>query len=256
MKITAVFWLATIVMAVVAFAFVALPLLKNKRKNAAFAVAIAVPVIAAGLYMMLGSPSPDINGGTTSQAAPVKDKLGSVASMVEGLAQRVKEDPNSGGDWLLLARSYKYLGRIEEAISAYASAAALGEVDDELAALSTGETATTTSGAQIFGNVSLSATALDVVNPADTVFIFAKAVDGPPMPVAVVRRPVADLPIDFLLNDSQSMTAGMKLSDFEQVVVTARITRSGDATVALQGLEATSGAIQVADNQHLNLIIE
>jgi hypothetical protein len=48
----------------------------------------------------------------------------------------------------------------------------------------------------------------------------------------------------------------MKLSDLEQVTVTARITRSGDATVALQELEATSGTIRVADNQHLNLIIE
>ena len=58
------------------------------------------------------------------------------------------------------------------------------------------------------------------------------------------------------MNDSQSMVAGVKLSDFDEVVVIARITRGGDATVALQGLEAKSGTILVAENQHLNLTIE
>ena len=256
---TQLFWVATIVMAVVAFGFVALPLLRNNRKNVLLVVAIALPLVAAGLYTTLGSPTANSVGETASQATPPKDKLGSVASMVEGLVQRLEEDPNDGGNWLLLARSYKYLNRIEDAVAAYEKAAALGEVDAELAALSEpeiSETTTTSSDAQIFGNVRIAATALDVVTPTDTVFIFAKAVDGPPMPVAVLRRPVADLPIDFLLNDSQSMTAGMKLSDFEQVIVTARITRSGDATLALQGLEANSGLIRVADNQHLNLIIQ
>jgi hypothetical protein len=259
MEMTQLFWAATIVMAVVAFGFVALPLLRNKRKNVLLVVAIALPLVAAGLYMTLGSPTANSVGETVSQAAPIKDKLGSVASMVEGLAQRVEEDPNDGENWLLLARSYKYLNRGEEAIDAYGKAAVLGQVDAELAALAelgTSDTTTPSSGAQILGNVSIAATALDVVTPTDTVFIFAKAVDGPPMPIAVLRRPVADLPIDFRLNDSQSMTAGMKLSDFEQVIVTARVTRSGDATVALQGLEANSGLIHVADNQHLNLIIQ
>jgi hypothetical protein len=52
------------------------------------------------------------------------------------------------------------------------------------------------------------------------------------------------------------MVAGVKLSDFEEVVVTARITRGGDATVALQGLEAKSDTILVAANRHLNLTIQ
>ena len=58
------------------------------------------------------------------------------------------------------------------------------------------------------------------------------------------------------VHDSQSMTAGMELSKFEQVIVTARVTRKGDAMTALQGLEATSETIRVADNRHLDLIIE
>ena len=76
------------------------------------------------------------------------------------------------------------------------------------------------------------------------------------MPVAVLQRPVSDLPLDFLLNDSQAMSADMKLSNYEQVTVTARISRSGVATEALQGLEAKSEVVVVAENPHLNLIIE
>jgi hypothetical protein len=48
----------------------------------------------------------------------------------------------------------------------------------------------------------------------------------------------------------------MKLSNFEQVVVTARVSRSGVATDALQDLEAKSEPIVVAENRHLDLLIE
>lgn len=264
MEMTGIFWLATIVMAVVAFSFVALPLLKSNRKNALLVVAIALPLVAAGLYMNLGSPSLNANESANRSAArssigtgdAANDKLDSVASMLEGLAKRLEENPDDGSSWLLLARSYKHLNRVEDATDAYEKAVALGQFNADLAALGTGEIDKTAPGAQIFGNVSVTAAARAIIEPGDTVFIFARAVDGPPMPVAVLRRPAADLPVDFLLNDSQSMTADMKLSNFEQVTVTARITRSGDATVALQELEATSGSIRVADNQHLNLIIE
>jgi hypothetical protein len=52
------------------------------------------------------------------------------------------------------------------------------------------------------------------------------------------------------------MSADARLSNYEQVVVTARVSRSGTATEALQGLEAESDVITVAENQHLKLTIE
>jgi len=265
MEITGFFWLATIVMAVVALGFVALPLLQNNRRNVVLAVTIALPLVAAGLYMKLGSPTVSMVGATTTQSgrttenessSAASEKIGSVASMVEGLALRLEENPEDADSWLLLARSYKHLNRIEDATSAYEKATALGRVDADLAALGSEKAVETTVDAQIFGNVSLSSAAKEIIKPGDTVFIFARAVDGPPMPVAVLQRPATDLPIDFLLNDSQSMTAGMELSKFEQVIVTARVTRKGDAMTSLQGLEATSETIRVADNRHLDLIIE
>ena len=110
--------------------------------------------------------------------------------------------------------------------------------------------------AQIFGQVSIADSARDLILPTDTVFIFARADGGPAMPLAVLRRPASELPIDFLLNDSQAMAADAKLSDYDKVVVTARISRTGVATDALKGLEAESAVITVAANEHLNLIIE
>jgi len=264
METSGLFWIATVVMAVIAFGFVAMPLLKANRRATLATVAIAVPLLAAGLYLQLGSPDAnDANRRSSLPQRPTNNaaantastNVGSVASMVDGLASRLRDNPDDGGSWLLLARSYKHLNRLDEAAGAYMKAAALGQFDAELAELDSAVDAQAV-GTRIYGNVELSPDAVGIVQPSDTVFIFAKAVNGPPAPIAVLQRAASELPIDFLLNDSQSMVAGVKLSDFDEVVVTARITRGGDATVALQGLEAKSGTIQVTENRHLNLTIQ
>jgi tetratricopeptide (TPR) repeat protein len=275
MGVSGLFWVVTVVMAAIAIGFVARPLFKGNRNAMLACVAIVVPLLAIGLYMYLGSPdsadtlhhakpSRDSGAAGAAGAAMSEDKkLGSVASLVDGLASRLRENPDDGGNWLLLARSYKYLDRTDEAMDAYQHAVQLGQFDAELDAMSSGtaQSGTTSvdtpaTGAQIVGNVTLSPDVADIVLPTDTVFIFAKAVHGPPAPLAILQRPASELPIEFMLNDTQSMIAGMKLSDYDEVIVTARISRGGDATVALKGLEAKSDPILVADNRHLNLTIK
>lgn len=68
------------------------------------------------------------------------------------------------------------------------------------------------------------------VQPGDSVFIFARAVSGPPMPLAVKRLTVADLPVEVSLSDADAMMPQLKLSKFKQVTLAARISRAGDAT--------------------------
>ena len=87
----------------------------------------------------------------------------------------------------------------------------------------------TTSPSSIIGVVSLSPTLASKVAPDDTVFIFARAAEGPRMPLAILRRKASELPINFTLDDSTAMSPEMKLSKFTQVVVGARISRSGNA---------------------------
>ena len=138
------FWVATIVMAIVAFTFVGLPLLKAKRRTSVLISAIALPVFAAVLYWSLGAPAAAGGVAPAEHTAPMtlsrssesaSQQVGSVASMIEGLATRLEKNPEDGASWLLLAKSYKHLGQIPDAIAAYSRAAALGKTDAELAAL-------------------------------------------------------------------------------------------------------------------------
>jgi len=85
-------------------------------------------------------------------------------------------------------------------------------------------------GASISGVVELSAKLAQQVAPTDTLYVFAKAVSGPPMPVAVIRTTAKDLPLKFVLDDSMSMMPSMKLSNQQQVTVSAKISKSGSAT--------------------------
>jgi len=263
-NLSTVFWVTSIVMALLAFSFVAMPLIKNNRRFGLVGVAVALPVFAAGLYWFVGSPQATSIDALTrmpirskpNAAASNPESVASVASMVDGLAARLRDNPDDGKSWLLLARSYNHLNRVAEAHEAYKNAVSLGEHDEDLATLTESRASAESARAQVFGNLQLSDRSKAIVLPTDTVFIFARAIGGPPMPVAVLQRPVSDLPLDFLLNDSQAMSADMKLSNYEQVTVTARISRSGVATEALQGLEAKSEVVVVAENPHLNLIIE
>lgn len=94
----------------------------------------------------------------------------------------------------------------------------------------------------VSGRVSLAAGLAQRAAPEDTVFVFARAAQGPRMPLAIVRRQVKDLPFDFALDDTTAMSPEMRLSRFPQVVVGARVSKSGDAMPQvgdLQGLSAT-----------------
>lgn len=78
--------------------------------------------------------------------------------------------------------------------------------------------------------VSLSAALRGNVQPSDTVFIFARAVSGPPAPLAVKRVTVADLPVDVELTDADAMMPQLKLSNFPEVQLVARVSRAGQPT--------------------------
>ena len=88
---------------------------------------------------------------------------------------------------------------------------------------------TPAAAAGVSGTVSIAPALLARVRPGDTLFIFARAAQGPRMPLAILRLPAGNWPASFQLDDSLAMSPELKLSGFEQVVVQARVSRSGQA---------------------------
>ncbi len=100
-------------------------------------------------------------------------------------------------------------------------------------------------GTAVTGKVQLGAALKGRASPEDTVFVFARATEGPKMPLAIVRKQVKDLPFDFTLDDSTSMGPQFRLSSAKQVVVGARISKSGNATAQPGDLQGFSQPVAV-----------
>ncbi|WP_122857187.1 c-type cytochrome biogenesis protein CcmI [Pseudomonas viridiflava] len=103
--------------------------------------------------------------------------------------------------------------------------------------------------ASIKVRVDLAPALKDKVQPRDSVFIFARAIDGPPAPLAVKRITVAELPAEVELSDADAMMPQLKLSNFPQVQLVARVSRAGQPTTGewvgrSQPLASDSGAQQ------------
>lgn len=109
------------------------------------------------------------------------------------------------------------------------------------------------SAASVAGTVTLSSTLKSQVQPTDTVFIFARASEGPRMPLAILRKQVKDLPIAFTLDDSLSMAGANKLSSADKIIVGARISKSGNAMPQPGDLTGQSGTVRLGEK---NLQIE
>ena len=92
----------------------------------------------------------------------------------------------------------------------------------------------------ITGKVTVAPSLAGKGSSTDTLFVFAREVSGPPMPVAIVRATKKDLPFTFRLDDSTSPMPSRKLSGAGTVVIVARLSKSGQAMPQSGDLEGTS----------------
>lgn len=203
---------------------------------------------------------------------------------LEMIRHAMKSDPqNQDGLWLLGMSDYQN-GRYAEAIASWEKIRGqLGPdsdvmqsvtdmIDDAKAHLNgTAKTSSPVSdaaagasasagaagnGPRLRIRVELSKAKRGSVAPMDTVFVFAKAISGPPMPLAIRRLTVSDLPATVELSDGDAMVPTMKLSNFERVSVSARVSKSGDAIPKPGDIQAKAVDIETARGEPIALSID
>ena len=96
----------------------------------------------------------------------------------------------------------------------------------------------------ISGKVSIAPSLAGKGSATDTLFVFARETNGPPMPVAIMRATKKDLPFTFRLDDSNSMMPSRTLSDVAMVVIVARLSKSGQAMPQSGDLEGMSQPVK------------
>ena len=105
------------------------------------------------------------------------------------------------------------------------------------------------------GTVRISPKLKEKFAPGDTVFIYARAAGGPPMPLAVLRRSARELPLDYALDDSMAMAPGMSISAHPRVVISARVSRSGNAKPEPGDLQGASKPV-ANDAKGVDVVID
>lgn len=99
-------------------------------------------------------------------------------------------------------------------------------------------------GSSISGSVALAPDVAKQVKGSEHVFVFARAENGPRVPLAVVKLRADALPYQFALDDSQAMAPGMNISSAQAVRIEARISRTGDVKAQPGDLVGTSDVVK------------
>ena len=95
------------------------------------------------------------------------------------------------------------------------------------------------------------------VDKGASVYVYARAIAGPRMPLAVAKMKVADLPTTVTLDDSMAMAPSFKLSGFEQIELVARVSRNGIANRGPGDIEGLFGPVNTAaPAENLSLLID
>jgi hypothetical protein len=187
-----------------------------------------------------------------------QSKAGSMDAAIAALESRLAKGGGTADDWELLAKSFEFLGRPAAAAEARAhQLPALTPKAGEPAANPTAPMASAAaSGTAVSGEVTLAPALSAKAAAGETLFIVAKSVDAPGIPVAVYRGSVGTWPLKFTLDDSQSMLPGRNLSSAGRVTIEARISKKGQPLPAPGDLQGSTGVIDPADHRPLKILID
>jgi cytochrome c-type biogenesis protein CcmH len=123
-------------------------------------------------------------------------------------------------------------------------------------ASTTNTTTAAAGGVQVTGVVTLDDAFALNASIDDTLYVFARAATGPRMPLAILKKKVKDLPLTFVLNDSMAMRPAMKLSNFQEIIIGARISKSGNAMPQSGDMHGSFGPVDIGDATGVEIIID
>jgi len=208
---------------------------------AAFAKAVALVPDEAALRADYADVLASVEGGNLQGAAKVQidralaldpDQPKALALAANSAMQR--------GDKAQATTYWKHLYQLlpPQSQTAARVAANLAEARGEKASA-----ADPTTSASVAGRVHLADAVPRKVEPDETVFVYARAVDGARMPLAMLRRRARDLPLAFTLDDSMAMSPDYRLSGQQRVMLEARISATGNATPQAGDLLGLAGPV-------------
>jgi hypothetical protein len=247
-----------------------------ERTSPSTAAVAGAPSGSAGAFGTAAKVFGDATGPAATPGGAAIDTpkpgAGSMDIAIASLEARLAKGGGTPDDWELLAKSFDFLGRPADAAKARAkqlpsltgdaksSASATAAGSPAAGSQTTGSQTTGSpaagSGVAVTGEVTLAAGLAGKATTGETLFIVAKSVDAPGIPVAVFRSSVGNWPLKFTLDDSQAMMPGRNLSSAGRVTVEARISQKGQPLPAAGDLQGSSGVINPADHQALKITID
>lgn len=171
-------------------------------------------------------------GAPGAAATPASGNAGSLDEVTRKLAQRLATRGGTDDEWRLLAQSYEYMGRTDDARAARMHMTEGGSNAQPAAP----------HGSRITGTIGIAPDLAAAVRPGMTLFVYATEPGTRGPPLAVRKLQIDHWPVSFVLDDADAMVPGRTLSTLTRVQVEARVSASGEA------LPRTGDLIGRADN--------
>ncbi|HEX9474639.1 MAG TPA: hypothetical protein VF931_10630 [Steroidobacteraceae bacterium] len=244
----------------VAGALVLYLILGSPQLTATDAVAASAPG-APGVAAQAGEGTGAMPGATAPAAAATpqqRQAAGSMDNAVAGLERRLAGGGGSDGDWELLAKSYEFLGRPDDAAAARRKQLPASATTGSAAAVGAAATGgpAAAAGLTVRGEVVLDDALRGKVPAGLTLFILAKSVASPGPPVAILRTTTGSWPVRFQLDDTQSMLPDRKLSTAGLVTIEARTSKTGQAMPAPGDFQGVTAQLDPHAGKPVRVVIQ
>jgi hypothetical protein len=206
--------------------------------------------------------STDASGNARKEAA---SNAGSLEDVTQKLAQRLATKGGTDEEWRLLAQSYEYMGRTNEAQAARAhimtgeanaSAVKLTAANPTPVTPTQSRASETAPGSRISGTVRIDPSLAGSATAGTTLFVYATDATSSGPPLAVLRLQVDRWPVSFVLDDADAMIPGRNLSSSQHIQLEARISPSGDALPRPGDLVGKIQNVDPRTQQPLNISID